>query len=453
MAELLGTPLMPWQRLAADVALERAPDGSYAHKIVVISVPRQSGKTTLLRAIAVQQMIAHRRRELYYTAQTGKDARARWEQLVELIETDRSLGRRFNVRKSAGSAAIVHEGSRSRFAPFAPTAESLHGYTPHTVMIDEAFSLHEVEGRLLMGAIVPAQSTLLERQLYLVSTKGTAESTFFHDWVDAGRAGRDGVALIEYAAGDEVDVYDPDTWETFHPVAGTDRWPVVRDSIGDAALALTRSEFERAYGNRATKTAGHLVPLETWAPLRSSAKAGAGDAVALSYDVAHDLSASSIVLSWVARDGQYASRLEHRILRRSAGVEWLADAVQQFAADLAPDVVAADDGGPARSVTAELIRRGLEVETVSGTELGTAFTRWLTRLRTGQLGHDGTDEFWQAVAGIATRPMGDSTVPSRRTSAGDISAAMAAMAAGLKLEALTAPAPAPRIYVRRQESA
>lgn len=430
---------MAWQRLAADVALERNPDGSFAYRTVVISVPRQSGKTTLLRAIAVQQMLAHARRELYYTAQTGKDARARWQQLVERIETDRVLRAKFEIRKSAGDSAIRHRRLRSKFGPFAPTAESLHGYTPHTVMIDEAFSQSELEGQMLMGAIKPSQQTLRDPQLYLVSTKGTAASTWFHGWVDAAAKGEPGIALIDYGADDETDIYDPETWETFHPVAGEPLWPLVRNAIADDAATMPRSEYERAYGNRPTLTAGHIIPPDLWRPLESDALVTAGDVTALSFEVSHDMTAATVLLSWVSKSGKYDGKLEHRILRREAGTEWLADSVQELEAQLRPDVVCADDYAGNRATTAELERRGVTVETTNGSELGPAWSRWLTRIRTGRLGHDGTDEFWTAAGGIVTRLVGDSTAPSRRNSAGDISPAIAGMVAGYKLEDHRAP--------------
>src|SRR5258708_5970896 len=42
----LGTPFMPWQRDTADVAMEIDPaTGLLAYRTVIITVPRQSGKT------------------------------------------------------------------------------------------------------------------------------------------------------------------------------------------------------------------------------------------------------------------------------------------------------------------------------------------------------------------------------------------------------------------------
>src|SRR5215207_2302173 len=50
-AAALGTPLMPWQQHVADVAMEVDPDtGRLVYRRIVLTVPRQSGKTTLLLA-------------------------------------------------------------------------------------------------------------------------------------------------------------------------------------------------------------------------------------------------------------------------------------------------------------------------------------------------------------------------------------------------------------------
>ena len=49
----MGRAFMPWQAQAADVALEVDPaTGLFVYSTVGITVPRQSGKTTLTGAIA-----------------------------------------------------------------------------------------------------------------------------------------------------------------------------------------------------------------------------------------------------------------------------------------------------------------------------------------------------------------------------------------------------------------
>ena len=74
-ARLLGTPLLPWQRLVADVAGEIDPDtGTYFYDTVILSTPRQCGKSTLVDAVDTRNSQWGPDRFIYYLAQTGKDA-------------------------------------------------------------------------------------------------------------------------------------------------------------------------------------------------------------------------------------------------------------------------------------------------------------------------------------------------------------------------------------------
>jgi phage terminase large subunit-like protein len=84
VAKRLGKPLMPWQRYAADVALEIDPDtGELWYEEVDITVPRQSGKSTLILALMVWRCVIMARRlgrqTVTYLAQKGNAARRKLE--------------------------------------------------------------------------------------------------------------------------------------------------------------------------------------------------------------------------------------------------------------------------------------------------------------------------------------------------------------------------------------
>ena len=432
---------MPWQHLAADLALERRPDGNYRHRVVVITVPRQSGKTTLLRAIGMQKMMLARNRGIFYTAQTGKDARERWTDLVRALETS-AFRTRIDVKRAAGKEQVILPNG-SYFRCFAPTAESLHGYTPHDVMIDEAFAQDESHGQALMGAIIPAMSTIKDGQLYIVSTAGTASSVFLREWVEAGRSGQEGVALIEYAAPAGTNAYDPAAWYTFHPAIG---YTVEEGALHDAANSLSRAEFERAYANRWTMTESHLIPREVWDPLKSARKARKTDVLALTYDVAYDGSSSTIVGTYSTEKGLWGGVHHSRILERHPGTDWLVPAVIAHRDNLGPRMIGAQDGGMARAITDELGRRRVEVETLNERDFASAFGRWMYRIEHKKISHDGAAPFADAAAALATRPMGDAVAPSRRHSAGDISPAVASIVGVRMLEDAAPATSAPRVY-------
>src|SRR5660398_328406 len=56
LAKRLGTPVMPWQQMVADVGFEIASEtGLPAYREVIVTMPRQNGKTSLLLAAEVER--------------------------------------------------------------------------------------------------------------------------------------------------------------------------------------------------------------------------------------------------------------------------------------------------------------------------------------------------------------------------------------------------------------
>jgi phage terminase large subunit-like protein len=84
---MLGLPPMPWQSLVADAALDVDPDtGLRAYREVALTVPRQSGKTTLIFGAAVHRAQGFgRKQRIINAARTRNHARQKWEE--EHLET------------------------------------------------------------------------------------------------------------------------------------------------------------------------------------------------------------------------------------------------------------------------------------------------------------------------------------------------------------------------------
>jgi hypothetical protein len=322
----------------------------------------------------------------------------------------------------------------SAFRVFAPTADSLHGYTPPTVVLDEAFAHGEAAGDELMGAIEPAQQTLPHRQLWVVSTRGTAESVFLDRWIERGRAGTPGVALFDWGAAEHHDPRDPADVLQFHPAlglpAGTGNGTTVEAIVGSK---LSEGEYERAYANRPTPGSSvRRIGTQEWSDLGPTAERPQlppGDrALVLTYDVAYDRSAATVGATWTDDTG----RLQHKVVRWDLGIAWVAPWVVEFVRDHRNvKVVASDDTGPAREVTAQLQRlglaRGLEPRILTTRELSTAWGELLELIRVQGFSHDGDGHLSDAAACVVTRPLLDSEAPSRRYSPGDIAPLMACM--------------------------
>jgi hypothetical protein len=413
---------MPWQEYVARVATETLEDGSYAYQVVVVTVPRQSGKTTLLGAMACERCTMHDNHGIRYTAQTGKDARDRWNDLTKLV-ADSPLRHQVKARRSQGSERLVFPNG-SEYRVFAPTADALHGSTPPTVVLDEAFAHTESVGNALMGAIGPAQVTLIDRQLWIVSTEGTAESVFLAKWIAAGRAGADRVALFDWGAGPEItDPYDRAGWHTFHPALGI---TITEDAIASEAARLPRSEFERAYCNRRTRTETHTISPNDWQGL-AEVQVPPTDLkrMVLTYAVAHDGTSSAVGAVW--RDA--AGKPQAKLVRWAPGHSWVAGEVAEFAQRWGPRLIAAPSNGPTREVTAELNRRkGVKApRQLTAPEYAQAWAAMMEGIRTRGFGHDGSKHLADAAANVVPRQTESGAAPSWKGSAGDISALVTLM--------------------------
>lgn len=451
LASVMGRPLMPWQYLAIRLGSERRADDPrrFRRRLMLVSVPRQGGKTTLLAVKNSHRTIVTRRRGSFYTAQTGKDARARWMDLRTVIEDsplDRFVraGNVFggSVKLGAGDTAITWPNGSS-IRPFAPTAASLHGYTPDWVDEDEVWDYDQLTGEALDGAIGPAQITLAHAQRWMLSTMGDADSIYWHGLVDDARAAVDDpdspVGYVEYSADPDSDLYDPANWATFYPSLGH---TVSLEDLTAAAAREPAGVWQRAYCNLRTTSREAMVDMAAFERLADASLRIQAAGAALAYDVANDLTQATIALARPAGEDSVTVR----IVKSAGGQAWLADAVCELADRWKLKTLHANDDGPVREVTDELRRRGRDVKAVGGKDYATACGAWIRRTRDGRLAWDASPVLRDAMTAAVPRPMGDAIGFSARHSAGPIDALIAGAVA--VRASLLAPAPEPKPKVR-----
>lgn len=432
VANALGTPLMPWQETVARVASERRADDPrrYRYPVIVLTVPRQSGKTTLMRAVLTQRAMMNPGRVAFYTAQTGKDAAARWNDLVKQIERGPFAGH-VKKRMAAGSQSLTFPGD-STISPFPPTAKSLHGYTPHDVMLDEIFAWDAAQGEDLMGAIKPAQITLPDRQLWLVSTMGTKDSEFLHSWVDQGRLSVDdpgaAVAYFEWSAPDGADYYDPETW-SFHPALGH---TITVEDLAEAAASHSSGEWQRAYMNRRSATSEAFVDMAAYDDGATEQTPPAWADVTIAYEADPQRRWGAIVAAWVDEGTPQA-----RVVMAGPGTDWLAKNVARIYVEDRPAGIWADDAGATRAITDQLGMmpnarngaNGVPVSTLATRDYATACGDFKAAIDGRRLGHGGSASMREAIENVSTRPLGEAWAISRARSTGPVCEAVAAAVA------------------------
>lgn len=412
-ARLLGLEPMPWQQYVWDVATEYRLDSFgrriYRYAVVFITVPRQSGKTTLTGPVRVHRLITRPRIAAFSTAQTGKDAAKRMRDLIERV-VNSPIGRLFKPRYSNGSAGLTCLGNGSTVTQFAPTAGAIHGETPALVDLDEVWHYSKEQGDGLLGGIRPAQITLHgTAQLWMLSTMGTAASEFMNEWVEKGRAAEPGVAYFEWSMPDGGSLDDPDIWPKFHPAVNN---TISIEALIEEAGKLSYAERMRAFGNVVIEADDPIITAEDWAALaREPAGRPSLSDLSVAFEVAPDNASAAVMAAW--RDDEGAPCL--RVVHQAPGTAWLVTYVRQLVKEWALPGLVADDGGPNKRFIAALtagvtdehgvvLVDPVEVRRMTLPELGAATEQLLAAARDEQtLRHDGSAALATAVAHAVVR--------------------------------------------------
>lgn len=366
VGQALGKPLMPWQVDLAHQAGECDDSGELVYREVRVTVPRQSGKSTLLLAKNVQRMVDAKafggRQNLLYTAQTRKAAK---KKLLDDWVPDLRAAPRFNgrwkERKTIGEEAICWENG-SLWGIEANTESAGHGGTLDAGDIDEAFA--HVDDRTEQ-AMEPAMMTRRSAQLWIVSTAGTERSIYLRGKVDSGRQmaeqGLDeGVLYVEYSAAEDADPEDPATWWSCMPALGhTVTEATVRAAL-DKAMADAENgglaKFCRAYLNLWVPAGlgNQVIPAADWQAVTDPGSEIAGDWMVWCLDVAPGSRSAAIAVAGPRRDG-----LAHgEVADYREGDGWAVARLVELRDRWGPRPVVLDPAGPAGALLPALREAG-----------------------------------------------------------------------------------------------
>jgi terminase large subunit-like protein len=442
VAAMLGTPLMPWQAHVADVALEVDPgSGLLAYREIVLTVPRQSGKTTLLLAAMTHRALGFEQRQrILYTAQTRNDARKKWEdEHVAVLEAS-PLRAMFRVRRSNGAEAIRWRNG-SMHGVTSSTEKAGHGETLDLGVIDEAFA-HEDDR--LEQALKPTMVTRPQPQLWVVSTAGTLKSTYLREKVEAGRFAAEagitaGVAYFEWSAPPEADPGDLATWYGCMPALGR---TVREDAIAADYQTMKLDEFRRAYLNQwpsETPEEWQVIPKAAWRALADPGSQ-ATEPLAFAADVNPDRTWASIGVAGRRADGNLHVEItsaDDGSLDHRRGTAWVVPRLKQLAERWRPCAVVIAPSGPANSLIPEAEAAGLELAKPSVADIAGACGAFYDATganpdvdEPASLRHLDQPDLNVALAGALTRDLGDRWLWTRKGITVDITPLVAVTLAG-----------------------
>jgi hypothetical protein len=453
---------MPWQRLVADVGCEIHPvTGLPAYREVRVTVPRQSGKTTLFLAWQINRCVSKRWRHpqrSVFTAQTGKDARDKWlDELFPLIRNSEikklvaARGKRLQINEGMGNESI-HFRTGSLIRLLSTSTTSGHSKTLQQSVMDEVW--HDTDDRREQG-LRPAMITVADAQLLVCSTAGTDASMVLNRKVKTGRAAAEsdaglGVAYFEWSAPDDWEPADEASYVTFMPALCPD--PPCRcagpgeawhhsieslDAIRAEREAMVPAEFRRAYGNRKTSYGDDgIITAGQWAKLHDPGSKRAGD-VALGADISPLRDYAAVAVYGLRGDG-----LGHgQLIDYRPGTEWLVGRLVELKDELDP-VAIGMGRGTYQSLKEDLVDAGIEVPELcevskcadplhpnephrgdlavtTATSMAAACGQLIDAVRQGTLRVVPSDDLDASVTGARTRMSGDTIAWAPRDSKSD----------------------------------
>ena len=435
VADAIGFPLLPWARDALEMATELYDDGRPAHRRVLLTVPRQSGKSILVGCVVLERLL---REKVYgiYIAQSRVAATSRLRSLGSAL-LESGLDREARLTLGTGNERLRFSNG-SVLEVMSPTSSSVHGESIDVAVIDEAFAVPE----FVMAAVSPAMAARPNAQMWIVSTAGTvADSHLLNALREEGRRDPDGgLAFVEYSKPDEIAPADLERFAEFHP--GIAAGVIQLEHLRDEALHLPASDFLRAYGNITTATSSEWITAERWA--ESAALPGElPESIVLGVDAGK--SGAAISAAYPTEDGYHVDLIEYR---EGSSADWITERLEGLRAH-SPAALAWDRGGPITAIESELEAFALSINSPefarsrSDRARGDMLVHEL--LTEGRLTRNVIDALDAAVGGAATVPAGDLWLFSRAKSAVDPSPLIASSLAVFAAHELHVLRPAPLV--------
>lgn len=425
LADSLGMPPTPEQRLALDALLAERADHRFAAFEACLIAARQNLKTWVFEIAAMHDLFLRNVGRIVWTAHRFKTTQEAFGDLQMWVDgTDwlRKLVRKIDTAN--GDEAIeLRSGSRIEF--LARTSGGGRGLAGDVVVLDEALWLQPA----MMGALLPVMSTLPNPQVRYGSSAGLATSATLRSVRDRGRAGGDpSLTYVEFCAptgtcaeedcdhrldAEGCALDDMELIRLANP--SLDR-RITQEYIRNERRALPPEEFarERLGWWDDPAIAVESIPLDRW----RSCHMASGDLgrALFALDVSLDRARATIGVAALRSD----ERTQLEVVAAQRGTAWLtgpdamgpgrslAESCREYRTHVALDAT-----GPAGTLIDELKAAGVPVLPLDRTDVVTACGTMLDAVKAGDVTHLDDPTLNAAVAGAQLR-QGEAYVWTRK---------------------------------------
>lgn len=212
----VGLTFDPWQDGAGTAILGKRPDGLYAAEAVVMSIPRQVGKTYLIGAIIFALCLANPGTLVLWTAHRVPTANETFGQMKAMVEQPSLRPHIVSATAPAGNGVVrFRNGSRILFG--AREKGFGRGFQKVAIVVyDEA----QILTQAALDDMVPATNTSANPLVFFIGTppKPSDPSDVFVNMRHEALNGNENDTLyVEFSADEDADPNDREQWAKANP--------------------------------------------------------------------------------------------------------------------------------------------------------------------------------------------------------------------------------------------
>jgi hypothetical protein len=412
-----------WQNLGLGRAFEHDADGRLVWRTVIISGPRQVGKSYLERIacgwrlhqaerFGGPQDVLHVAHKLVGAQEVWRPA-ARWATATYGREAVRWANGEQKIEIPDGGRWMIQAANEGAGVAFSLSM----------ILVDEAWS---VSRTVVDAALSPTLAEAEQPQIWLVSTAGDARSDLMAGYralalgLEEPGDGDD-ILLIEWSAppDPDLDIDDPEVWRAASPHWDERR----RAAVAEARRNVGELEFRHQWLNQwVTQLSPPLFDPAVWPAARWDDLLPTGRPT-FGVDVAADRSAAWILAT-------VAGVVE--VVDTRAGVSWVPDRLTELAEAWDPPAIGIDGTGPGATIADQMAgtEAAARLVVLTGRQMTTAAGEAYDAICDGRVRARAHEDLDRAVMAARRRSVGQSWTFARQV--GDVSCSpLLAAVAGL----------------------
>jgi phage terminase large subunit-like protein len=416
LAEKIGLPLMPWQRLILKDMLTTR-NKKFVRKTNLLLVSRQSGKSHLARMRMLAGLFLFDEMNILMMSSNRSMALLSFREMVSIIERNDFLMEQVKfIRWTNGMEAIeLKSGARLEIA--ADTRDSARGRSVSLLFIDELREF-SVEG---YKAAVPTTRARENSQILLVSNAGDAFSEVLNDMRERALSyPPESFGFYEYSAEPLAKISDRKAWAAANPALG---YTITEEALEEAVATST---VETIRTEMLTQWIDSLVSpwpydwFETTKDENVKLEAGGGVTV-FAFDISPTRRNASLVAGQIQGDRIAVGILQMWHSPTALNELTMAVDIKAYADKYRPFKIFYDRYAT-QTVAERLQNSGCLVEDISGQAFYQACGDLLESISNFRIVHSGQVDLQKQMSNVAAKTSDAGWRIIRRQSAGDISA-------------------------------